>query len=633
MSDSTERSTDASRASGSGHHNRLPGVARNGLWISCVAVVAYFVLFWLPFQFPPGQRLWSASYAFGFNNGVAMLGLGGLLGAVALLLLFRRAPTFELPLTFLAARPAAGSRSAQIAFTLVCLGYAGLTYALYRYNLHSAPSLMWETRHFVYRTWLMDVYGLHPYTEFSAEYGPILTYAPLWTYRIIGPLGASYEAAYFLCHYLLNVAGIWCAYYLFSRALMPRRGCAIALTVIAVAGFAPYMGINGVLVRYLLPFASLLLGHRLILGVGKNAAETKWWLAIMLSVAGLLLANILLSPEIGVSFALAWFCYAVLAARRDYRIIGASLLAFVGIALLCWRLLPAAYFSSLVHFSEGANNLPLLPAAHLVFYLATMFLIVPSLLAAGVAKGSKMDIPAASICGAFGALCLVMAPGALGRCDPPHVLFYGMGASMLLMIRLSNTSWRGFVAYTLGYAAVFIVLLQLINLRVFYGVSPRQLISPHGFSNLRRGFRSAAGTEDPSMATLAKLNKYPHLALPYATFGDPAFDKYVVLRGQLQPEYYMAIVGVYSPEALQRKLSDVAKAEYLLVPQRFIDQRSSRPCHDNLVSLKRWFFYPARLPCRAAPLDPGAVLQAFISQHYTVAEQIDHWSVLRRTSN
>ena len=29
---------------------------------------------------------------------------------------------------------------------------------------------MWETRHLLHRTLLMDLYGLHPYTEVSAEY-------------------------------------------------------------------------------------------------------------------------------------------------------------------------------------------------------------------------------------------------------------------------------------------------------------------------------------------------------------------------------------------------------------------------------------------------------------------------------
>src|SRR5689334_3670084 len=55
-------------------------------WGSAAAysIVLYFALFWLPFQFPPRQFLVSPSYAFGFNNSVAMLAVATLLGAAAI---------------------------------------------------------------------------------------------------------------------------------------------------------------------------------------------------------------------------------------------------------------------------------------------------------------------------------------------------------------------------------------------------------------------------------------------------------------------------------------------------------------------------------------------------------------------
>ena len=49
--------------------------AVNGLWAMVVAALAYYALFQLPFYFPPRLRLWSASYAYGFNNGVAILAM------------------------------------------------------------------------------------------------------------------------------------------------------------------------------------------------------------------------------------------------------------------------------------------------------------------------------------------------------------------------------------------------------------------------------------------------------------------------------------------------------------------------------------------------------------------------------
>jgi hypothetical protein len=607
---------------------------RNGLGVTVIAATAYFALFRLPFWFPPRQRLWSASYAFGFNNSVAILAMAGLLGGVTLFYLLRRRrePT-ELPIVFMPEIPFRGHHSAVLAFAIVALCYAGLTFWMYVYNVHSAPWLMWETRHLLHRTWLMDIYGLHAYTEVAAEYGPILTYAPLYMYWLIMPLGASHEQAYFACHLLLNLAGLWCAFYVLSRVTMPARARLAAFSILAIAGFAPYMGINGVLLRYLFPFASLLLGHRAVMWTLSCRGRAGWWAGAAIAVLLLLAANILLSPEVGVAFALAWLGYAVLMVRFEARILAVSLIALMAAALLCWLFLPAAYYGTLLRFSEGANNLPLLPAAHLLLYILTLFIVVPPLLAASVQRRAPTDVPGGTMCGALGVLCVVMAPGALGRCDPPHVLFFGMGASMLLMIRLANISRRAFAAYTIAYAGVFIVLMQVVNLHVFYGIPPRMLLSRHAMAEVAHKLRRVTGTAHPDMATLSGLDRYPRLGLPFASLGDPAVERYVLSHGKLQPEYYVAVVGVYTPAALERKLRDVGNTEYLLVPRGLTTRTAPNPCAEYLNSLREWFLCPAKLPCRAEPLDPISSVNSFISDHYIPVEQVGSWLVLRRTSS
>jgi hypothetical protein len=606
----------------------MPAV-RNGLGVTVIAATAYFALFRLPFWFPPRQRLWSASYAFGFNNGVAIVAMAGLLGGVTLLYLMRREPT-GLPIAFTSEIPFRDHRSAILAFVIVALCYAGLTFSMYVYNFHSAPWLMLETRHLLHRTWLMDVYGLHPYTEVAAEYGPILTYAPLYMYWLLKPLGASHEQAYFACHLVLNLAGLWCAFYVLSRATMPPRVRLVAFSILAIAGFAPYMGINGVLLRYLFPFASLLLGHRAVVWTLSCRTRTVCWLALGATGLLLLAGNILLSPEVGVAFALAWLGYAVLMVRFEVRVLTVSLVALMVAALLCWLFLPAAYYGTLLWFSEGANNLPLLPGAHLVFYIVTLFLVVPALLAVSLRERPAAGVPAAAICGALGVLCVVMAPGALGRCDPPHVLFYGMGASMLLMIRLANISRRALAAYVIAYAGVFVVLMQVVNLHVFYGIPPRMLLSSHAVTNVARKLRTATGTAHLDMAKLSVLDRYPRFGLPFASLGDPTVERHVLSRHQLQPEYYVALFGVYSSAALERKLRDVEKAEYLLVPARFASRPLPDPCVGYLKSLREWFLYPANLPCRAEPLDPISSVRSFIADRYIPVEQVGSWLVLRR---
>jgi hypothetical protein len=598
-----------------------------------LAALTYYAMFHLPFWFPPRLRLWSASYTFGFNNAVAILAMGGLLGAVAVLRVTQRHRACEPPIEFPLERTVPGRRSLVVALALVALLYAGLTFAMYVYSVRSASPLMWETRHFLHRTWLMDLYGLRPYAEFQAEYGPVLTYTPLWMYWLLKPLDASHEQAYFACHLLLNLGGVWCAYYVLSRVKMPAGPRLIAFGVLAIAGFAPYMGLNGVLLRYLCPFACLLLGHRAVVWALLRPGCALCWLGIAATVLLLSVANILLSPEAAVAFALAWLGYSVLMVRRDGRVLAVSLIAFIVAGLLCWLLLPAAYYVSLLRFSEGANNLPLLPAPHLLFYIVTMFVVVPPLLAASVREPVTGDVLGAAICGALGVLCLVMAPGALGRCDPPHVLFYGMGASMLLMVRLANISRPAFAVYTIAYAAVFIVLMQIVNLVVFYGVSPRVLLSPDRIAHVAGKFRSATGTERPDRATLSALDRYPRLGLPFATFGDPAVETYVLSRRKLEPEYFISIVGVYTEAALKRKLQDVGKQEYLLVPRGYESRWSRDLCAEYLKNLRQWFLYPAKFPCRADSLDPCLAVNWFIAEHYAPIELVGSWLVLHRTSN
>jgi hypothetical protein len=609
------------------HSSASVRTLRSVVFTSAFALVTYYVLFRLPFLFPPRQRLSSASYAFGFNNGVAILALAALVAILTLIYLLRPGRVSRLAIA-LVDQPAQPKRTTRWTFAIVSIGYAVLTFLMYIYDVHAAPRLMWETRHLLHRTLLMDLYGLRPYTEIAAEYGPILTYAPLVMYWLIKPLGASHELAYFACHLVLNLAGLWCAYYVLSRAVMPMWARILTFVLVAVAGFAPYMGVNGVLARYLCPFAALLVGHRAVTWALSKRNCLVVWGGVAVSILFLLVANILLSPEAGVAFALAWLSYAAFSLYRQPRILVVSLIAVVGAACLCWLLLPVEYYGTLLRFSQGANNLPLLPAAHLLLYITTLLLLVPSLLVVGIRNWRSDEQGGAAICGAFGVLCLVMSPGALGRCDPPHALLFGMGASMLLMICLANSSRRAFMAYAVAYAAVFSFFIEAVNVLVFYGISHKTLLSPHPIAAVMDRFRTTGDTTHPDTATLSKLDRYPRLGLPYASFGDPVVERYLITHGKLVPEYYVATVGVYDSAALERKLRDIGKAEYLLVPTNL--EPPGESCALYLKSIRSWFLYPAKLPCRAKPLDPTTAVKSFISGHYIPVEQIGSWSVLRR---
>jgi hypothetical protein len=229
----------------------------------------------VPFWFPPQQRLWSGSYAFGFNNSIAIFGTAGLVGILTLAYFFgrRREPPAS-PIVFASDYGLSGRRGLAAAFALLFLFYAGFTLVMYFYYMRSAPSLMWEARHLLHRTRVVEVYGLRPYTDVAAEYGPILTYAPLYTYWFLKPVGASLEEAYFASHLLLNLAGLWCAYCVLSRACY-QPAPALSLPYFGRRGFRSVDGVSGTLVRY--SFRSQAMGHRAVIWALAEAARYLGW--------------------------------------------------------------------------------------------------------------------------------------------------------------------------------------------------------------------------------------------------------------------------------------------------------------------------------------------------------------------
>jgi hypothetical protein len=606
------------------------------LAIAAYATALAFTTFQLPFHFPPGKLVRSSSYVFGFNNALAIVSLAVLLAVAALYCLVRRTAACEPRLSF-PERPAEGLRPLSPWLFVAMAGvYAALTLLLYEYMQRaSGASLVWEARHFLHRVKLHEIYGLAPYVDFQAEYGPLLMYPPIWAHALLGPLGVSREAAYFVSHLLLNLAGLWCLFHLLSRVSAPTRPRTIAFVILAVAGFGPYMGLNGVLLRYTAPFIAVFVAHRL-LAQAAGAWSSRRWLASALLLFGLAALNLLLSPEVIAAFVLGWGAYVVLAIRADrgrWRLVPTSLVAFGGAAAAARIFLPAEYYGSLLRFAEGANNLPILPAAHVLVYLVTLVLVVPPLLAAGL-RGRTSDAP---LLGALGALCVVMMPGALGRCDPPHVMFYGLVASLLLMARLANVRRAAFVGFSAAYAAVFIGAMGIVLLDAFFGVKPKSLIlhPVRAASTVVANVRADLTPRDRSY--LAQLDGYSRIGVPFATYGgDHAAEAYLFEVGRLAPEYYVASVGVYTGEALERKLQDVGRHEYLLVRQELMNTDAEPSslearCASARRSLTRWFLFPTgHLVCRRQDLQPDAEVARFILANYRPVEQVRRSLVVQR---
>jgi hypothetical protein len=126
MSESTE-ATEISRVVSLLTRVTSLKVAQNGGVLAILSLLAYYALFRLPFRFPPGERLMSASYAFGFNNAVAIIALAGLLVLVTLVYLLRGTFTANAAIT-VSDRNGNGWTPTKIAFAIACTAYAGLTF-------------------------------------------------------------------------------------------------------------------------------------------------------------------------------------------------------------------------------------------------------------------------------------------------------------------------------------------------------------------------------------------------------------------------------------------------------------------------------------------------------------------------
>jgi len=580
---------------------------------------SYYMIFRLPFRFPPAKKIVSPSLVFGFNNSVAIASVVMLIGVATLFQLCRRQRSLHRDPSvkwFFVGEVPFPSRIRLGVFVLMVLAHALLTVTMW---VHARTSTFWridfEASHFLWRLQLMDLFGARPYVDFQHEYGPALLYLPLFLHRILAPAGVSLEAAYYASYLAGNVLGMWALLLILNQTVMPRVQKEVAFCVLAAAGLMPYMGLNGNLVRYVPPYLSILLAHRVLSRPRGHARGL-----IVVAVLGLM--NFLISPEIGVAFVVGWGAYCLFTAcTAQIR----AILALSGLAVavgLSALMLPREYAGSLLSFSGGANNFPLLPAAHIVFYLATVFVAVPRLLADALVGRDQHG----ALLFSMATVCVIMIPGALSRADPPHVLFFGLGVSMLLLVQAGIRSRQAFAFCAALYAAVIIGGCHVSNARSFYGISMRSLRPSSVLVSLR--------SPEPKITAgqLRLLDKYPPLGLPYCSYGaDRQTMAHLWSRRKIDPEYYCGIIGVYSEQQLSRKLAETRRHEYLLVNKSWLGPIDV--CRRHLDTIRRSFIYYASLPCKYEALETDLAVNRTIVEQYRVVEDVGWYVVMRRVTS
>lgn len=587
--------------------NYQPRTLRRSPLILIVTISAWFLLFQLPFAFPGHQRIASASYAYGFNNRVA---IGALVLLIATLTVYRLwRSDFQAAIEF--SDPGKGQLPRKALITMTCV-YGAFTLSVYLWAQSVEwYGMDWESSHFLWRLKLTNLYSLRPYYDYQYEYGPILAYFPALLMKILGPAGASHEFAYYLSHYLLNVAGLYCLYHLLNSLVMQAQSKILAFIVLALAGYLPNMGLNGVLLRYLTTFMGLMILHQ-TLSRARGSFDVRVFMAAALGSA----VNIGISAEMGVAFLLASIFYAVLSIRLHRSAI-AVICAAAFSAVLSPLVLPAPYYATLLHFSQGANNLPLLVTSpHLVLYIAMLLWLIPVCLAGWRQRNSNRLLVAAM---AF--LCVLLIPGALGRCDPYHVLFYSLGLFALAFAHVANRHPASFRLFATAYFLIFALGLELINAWVF-GVTPQAVANWMHRHN-------------PPVVEAAALLKYPVLAMPYGSYGyTKQMQEWLWSHRRVAPEYYMGGMGIYTESQMADRLRDIGRFRYALVQDwyRNLDQYAEESCIWQWRYLRKAFLCPWRLRCKSEPLSPDGEIARYLKQNYRLVEKVGDYLVLEQVN-
>jgi hypothetical protein len=611
-------------------------------------VVAAYLLFVLPYSFPPQVRIASASYAFGFGNRAGILAFAALVWALAAAYAWRAGQTRGPALTY---KPLnvihSCDRAVVLLFAGICICYLALTVVIFLAVAKSSGyyKIDFEASHFLWRLKLMAAYGLRPYLDFVCEHGPAFVYGPAWAYSALGRFGVSTEGAYYVYHGVLDVFGLWVLLRIVNSLVMPARAKLIAFSLIAIPAFSPSMGLNGLLIRTLLPFWSLLVVHRAASVARPNAPSYR----TPALVAVLTVANVSISPEIGIACIVTLAGYALCLLPID-RLAALQILASeLVIAVISALVLPAEYFHTFLSVSQGGNNYPIVPALHILLY-ATLFLVcVPRLLAARFSQATRE----ASYACAQGVLILACAPGALSRCDFPHVIQYGFPLFLIAFSMFSQQSRRALWVYIFAYTLVAILLFEWSNAR-YYGLSFAKLAV--GTQRILATFHIGPGHADkpvvvnshssssppvsassigltPKPFDLASFDRYPALGLPYGSYGyDRALQNHLWQEKKVAPQRYMGALAVYNEPQLRDALADVSGIRYIIVQQNFLRLQDFRsdPCTGSVEDLKWSLLYPFAPTCVREPLDPNLEIANFIAGHYRPVEQIGDYVILER---
>lgn len=531
--------------------NKLADLLARYTSLCGLLLMAWYAVFEFPYLFPPAGPLSSNSYDVGFSNMVAVMAVVFFIGLFFLRRLMFKDTAEKVASVFQWSSPSGGgaTRMGVGILLLFCVVYAGLSLVIG----WATPFLdsYGESQYFVGRVDLL-LHGFQPYRDVQFVYGPLFIYLPAFIARVGHVMGWSVEQSYLLFLIIAQVCGLCVLFYFVNRLRLKVQLKVIIFSFISLTFVNYTMGVQCTLIRYFLPYALLFNLRSIYLKLEKTSGAG---LVRKISVIFFLfaLAALMLSPEVGIIYVVSQAAYCVWMMRHGQRTwwpLIATLLAMPVCLILC----SPAYLMSVLAFGGGAANFPVVPSIFILFYLGSLFCVVPLLMQAA---WKEQDKHTSALMVAIIVLIMGFLPAALGRCDPGHVTLNGAAALAITLAVLGKAYPRKCLYYIAGYAVVG-VFLSCVYQTLHYKGGLDPVLAAFG------GNRVLPEEKVPSIITELKLSEYPSIMTPLGI--DKEVERYLRKTGQYRPAYYNDFLVMVSPGQVEREIETIKKAPILLVP-------------------------------------------------------------------
>ncbi len=600
--------------------------------VAAILLVGAFCIFRVPYWFPSREPTFdSPSYALGFNNRVAVLSVWAVAGVLCLRSLFwRQAKPEPVDAIFSWVSKRGPVRFLGMPISVLLL-FIGLDFAITLCFYYCIPHLdeYFEAANLLQMFHVSIKYHLLPFRDIAWCYGPALFYIPVAFMRCSLFLGASAEIGYLVCLMFLSGLGYWLLFWVVDCFRIKVADRIVIYSSYVIFFLEMSMGVNGVLLRFVAPYAALLWIHRWSLKLAASRSPTA---AAKLCGASLLcaLAVLSLSVELGIAYVVAqaaYFAHRTIFGGRFW------LFGFLGTAVcmpLWWLVFPES-LEMVMGVSKGGYNMPIFPAVYMLLFLGSIFWLIPKLFRVCMTRQPGDDV---SLILAWAMLLMCVIPASLGRCEFGHVAHYGIGIFLTTLAVSAKWSRQFYTIYALLFFVVYCVAGRAVNVAGLADVLQPVRMTLAG--------RHPVPTSQPSPLIAAlHLDEVTGVAGPLGL--DGTTRRYLIESGKYAPQYHPDYARVGTMADLDKKIASLSKASYVLVPEGILSlkgvsdeqiqasRQAEIPQRD--VQQSAWlgslYLYPIEFKTKHLPLDPTMIEARYIVAHYRTVQRANGWVLMK----